>query len=82
MVICGRTAGGRSSFDVADLFLNHYRVIGSTMGTQADLERLVELVAAGDLDPVVGEEYDLEDTAAAFADMRSRDLFGKSIVHP
>lgn len=82
MVICGRTAGDRSSFDVADLFLNHYRVIGSTMGTQADLERLVELVAAGDLDPVVGEEYDLEDTAAAFADMRSRDLFGKSIVHP
>ncbi len=82
MVICGRTAGNESTFDVASLFLNHHRVVGSTMGTQADLERLVELVADGAFDPVVGEVYGLEETARAFADMQSRDLFGKSVVRP
>jgi NADPH:quinone reductase-like Zn-dependent oxidoreductase len=82
MVICGRTAGDRSSFDVADLFLNHYRILGSTMGTQPDLERLVGLVESGALDSIVGEEYDLDETEEAFADMQSRELFGKSVVHP
>jgi NADPH:quinone reductase-like Zn-dependent oxidoreductase len=82
MVVCGRTAGGQSTVDVARLFLNHHRVIGSTMGTQADLERLVDLVADGAFDPVVGREYDLESTREAFAEMQSRDLFGKSVVRP
>ncbi|WP_254534917.1 alcohol dehydrogenase catalytic domain-containing protein [Halomarina litorea] len=82
MVVCGRTAGGESTFDVARLFLSHHRIVGSTMGTQADLERLVDLVAEGAFDPVVGEEYPLDETAQAFADMQSRDLFGKSVVRP
>lgn len=82
MVVCGRTAGDKSSFDVARFFLNHHHVVGSTMGTQADLERLVDLAADGAFAPVVGREYNLEETERAFADMQSRDLFGKSVVRP
>lgn len=80
VVICGRTAGGRSEFDVTDLFLNHKRVVGSTMGTQVDLERLVDLVAAGELTPVVDETYPLEETGEAFAAMQRRDSVGKLVV--
>ncbi|MFB6304047.1 MAG: alcohol dehydrogenase catalytic domain-containing protein [Haloferacaceae archaeon] len=82
MVVCGRTAGGVSEIDVPDLFLGHKRVIGSTMGTQGDLERLVGLVADGALDPAVDREYDLSETAAAFADMADRDAVGKLVVRP
>lgn len=82
MAVCGRTAGGTSEIDVADLFLGHKRVVGSTMGTQWDLERLVTLVDDGRLDPVVDRTYSLEDTAQAFADMRERDAFGKLLVRP
>jgi NADPH:quinone reductase-like Zn-dependent oxidoreductase len=80
MVICGRTAGGRSEFDVARLFLDHQRVIGSTMGTQGDLETLVDLVATGDLDPEIEAAYPLAATDEAFAAMQDRAAVGKLLV--
>ena len=80
MVVCGRTAGRRSEIDVPDLFLGHKRVIGSTMGTQGDLETLVELVAAGDLDPEVEATYPLAATGDAFAAMQDREAVGKILV--
>jgi NADPH:quinone reductase-like Zn-dependent oxidoreductase len=80
MVICGRTAGSRSEFDVPDLFLGHKRVIGSTMGTQGDLETLVDLVATGDLAPEVEDAYPLAATGEAFAAMQDRDAVGKLLV--
>ena len=82
MVVCGRTAGRRSEIDVPDLFLGHKHVIGSTMGTQPDLETLVDLVAAGDLSPEIDDTYPLADTGAAFAAMRDRESVGKLIVTP
>ena len=80
MVVCGRTAGPTSEIDIAGLFRGHKRVIGSTMGTQADLERLVDLVAAGDLDPRIDRTFPLAETAAAFETMRERETLGKLVV--
>ncbi len=80
MVICGRTAGGQSEIEIADLFLSHKRIIGSTMGTQTDLETLVELVADGKLNPEIDDTYPLEETGAAFDAMQNRDSVGKLVV--
>ncbi|MDZ7700980.1 MAG: zinc-binding dehydrogenase [Halobacteriales archaeon] len=82
VVVCGRTAGDRSTVDVSDLFWQHKRLIGSSMGTQRDLERLVALVDAGHLEPVVDTEYPLEETPAAFEAMADRTLFGKAVIRP
>jgi NADPH:quinone reductase-like Zn-dependent oxidoreductase len=82
MVVCGRTAGGTSEINISRLFLGHKHVIGSTMGTQPDLETLVGLTADGTLDPIIGDEYPLDETGQAFADMQSRDAFGKLVVRP
>lgn len=82
MVVCGRTAGATSEINVPALFLNHTHLIGSTMGTQGDLERLVGLVADGTLDPVIGGEFALEETGRAFAEMQERERVGKLVVRP
>ncbi|MFC6991322.1 alcohol dehydrogenase catalytic domain-containing protein [Haladaptatus sp. GCM10025707] len=82
MVVCGRTAGNTSDIDIPDLFLGHKRVIGSTMGTQGDLERLVSLVAAGELEPEIDDTYPLAETGAAFAAMQNRNAVGKLVVTP
>jgi NADPH:quinone reductase-like Zn-dependent oxidoreductase len=82
MVVCGRTAGATSEIDIAHLFRSHQRVVGSTMGTQADLERLVALVADGDLDPRIDRTYPLAETADAFAAMRDRETLGKIVLTP
>lgn len=80
MVVCGRTAGQRSEIDIPDLFLDHKRLIGSTMGTQADLETLVELVANGELTPEIDATYPLAEAGAAFAAMQDRESVGKIVV--
>ena len=82
MVICGRTAGGVSEIDVAPFFLSHQHVVGSTMGTQDDLERLVDLVSEDAFEPPVDRTYALDETDRAFADMQRRDAFGKLVVKP
>ncbi|WP_231186687.1 zinc-binding dehydrogenase [Haladaptatus sp. DYF46] len=82
MAVCGRTAGGTSEIDIPDLFLGHKRVIGSTMGTQGDLETLVELVADGALTPEVDETYPLGKTGEAFAAMQDRESVGKLVITP
>ncbi|NIC00534.1 zinc-binding dehydrogenase [Halobacterium sp. R2-5] len=82
MVVCGRTAGGRSEIDIPDLFLGHKRIVGSTMGTQTDLETIVDLVAAGDVAPEVEDTYPLAETGDAFAAMQDRDTVGKLVVTP
>jgi NADPH2:quinone reductase len=80
MLVCGRTAGSASEIDVPDLFLGHKRIEGSTMGTQGELERLVDLVAAGEFTPAIEATYPLAETDAAFAAMRKRESVGKLVV--
>lgn len=82
VVICGRTADGRSTIDVQRLFLGHKEVVGSTMGTQGDLESIVSLVADGVFEPAIGQEYDLDGTGQAFHDMQDRDAFGQQLIRP
>ncbi|MFC5972827.1 alcohol dehydrogenase catalytic domain-containing protein [Halomarina salina] len=82
MAVCGRTAGGTSEIDITDLFLGHKRVIGSTMGTQGDLETLVGLVAEGALTPEIDGTYALDETGAAFEAMQERESVGKIVVTP
>lgn len=82
MVVCGRTAGPTSEIEIGDLFRTHQRIIGSTMGTQADLDRLVGLVADGDVDPRIDRVYPLSETDDAFEAMRDRETLGKIVVRP
>lgn len=82
MVICGATAGAISEFDAWDLFLRHKRIIGSTMGTQRDLRRVLDLVADGAFSPVVDKVYPLIETEQAFGDLRDRSQFGKLVIAP
>lgn len=81
-VVCGRTAGSRLDTPSAPFFLQHQELVGSTMGTQPELETLVGLAADGTFDPVVGGTYALSETADAFRDMADRDAFGKLVVEP
>jgi len=82
MAVCGRTAGRRSEIDIRELYVGQKRIVGSTMGTQSDLERLLSLVADGVLDPAIDGTYPLDATGEAFAAMRDRDSVGKLVVTP
>lgn len=81
-VVCGRTAGETMEIDLWDTYWNHKDLLGSTLGTQPDLQRVVDLSTEGALDAVVFDTYPLEETAQAFLDMSSREVFGNAVVTP
>lgn len=82
MAVCGRTAGNSSEIDNRTLYWQHKSIVGSTLGTQTDLETLVTLVADGRLEPVIGHRFDLGDIDRAFEVMDQGDVFGKIVVVP
>jgi len=80
LVSCGRTVDRFTEVDLMDVFWNHKRLLGSTMGTQGDLSALVEMVARNDLTPVVDDTVPLGSTTDAFDSLRQRNSFGKLLV--
>jgi D-arabinose 1-dehydrogenase-like Zn-dependent alcohol dehydrogenase len=81
-VVCGRTAGDTMEIDLWNTYWNHKDLLGSTLGTQPDLERVVGFFSKGAFDAVVYDTYPLADTAQAFLDMSSREVFGNAVVAP
>lgn len=82
MVVCGATAGPQCEVDVRSMYLDHQQLIGSTAGTQGDLETVLGFLQRKELSPIIGVEYPLQETAQAFTDMQERNFFGKILVRP
>lgn len=81
-VVCGRTAGNTMEIDLWNTYWNHKDLLGSTLGIQPDLKRVVDFLSEGALDAVVYDTYMLSNTAQAFLDMSSREVFGNAVVTP
>jgi NADPH:quinone reductase-like Zn-dependent oxidoreductase len=82
IVVCGATSGHLASIDLRRLFFLQLELVGSTMGTIDELHKLVELCAAGTVNPVIDSTHRLADAAEAFAVLKSGDVFGKIIIEP
>lgn len=68
--------------DLWNTYWNHKDLLGSTLGTQPDLERVVGFLGEGEINVVVYDTYPLEEIYRAFVDMSSRDVFGNAVVIP
>jgi 2-desacetyl-2-hydroxyethyl bacteriochlorophyllide A dehydrogenase len=82
IVTCGATAGREVTLNLWPLFVKQHRLIGSYGRNRADLETTLEWAAAGKLKPVIDSIFPLDQTAAAFAKLRSRQILGKVLVEP
>ena len=82
LVTCGATSGPSVALDLRYVFSRQLSVLGSIMGTRAELEQIARLVAAGTLRPVVDTVFPLGEARAAQERMGNRDVFGKLILAP
>jgi NADPH:quinone reductase-like Zn-dependent oxidoreductase len=82
IVTCGATAGRDVPFNLWPFFVKQQRLIGSYGRNRADLTTTLEWAAAGKLKPVIDSIYPLDQTAAAFAKLRSRNFLGKVLIEP
>jgi NADPH:quinone reductase-like Zn-dependent oxidoreductase len=80
LLTVGGTTGGDAVTPIPLMFGKHLRIIGSTMGTQADFEAVMAQVWAGHLQPVVDRVYPLHAYGAALDHLLSGSVFGKVVL--
>jgi len=82
IVTCGATAGREIPFNLWPFFVKQQRLIGSYGRDRRDLDATLAWAAAGKLKPVIDSVFPLNQTPAAFAKLRSRQVLGKVLVRP
>lgn len=82
LVTCGATTGPKGEVDLRLLFWNQLELIGSTMGTRAEFDAVMDLVWQRKLRPIVHRTFPLQDAQAAQETMRDGDFFGKLVLLP
>ncbi len=80
IVVSGATGGHQAVCDLRRIFFRQLRVVGSTMGTRDELERLVALCVTTGVRPLIDTELPLEQAHTAFARLASGDAFGKVVL--
>ena len=82
IVISGATSGSAPPADLSRLFFLQLQVIGSTMGTRAELTDLMALLVNTGLRPRVDSVLPLTDALDGLRAMESGDLIGKIVITP
>jgi NADPH:quinone reductase-like Zn-dependent oxidoreductase len=82
IVTCGATSGPTITIDTRFMFMRHLNLLGSFMGTKAELRYQMQFFADGRLKPVVDKTFELSDAVSAHERMENRQQFGKIILNP
>ena len=82
LVTCGATSGYRGETDLRFVFSKGLSILGSTMGSRAELLRVARLVGERRLKPVIDRVLPLERVADGHRAMAERSVFGKIILKP
>ena len=80
LVCSGGTSGLEATINIRALYRNHISMLFYVQGAKRDMERLVELVANGELSPVIDREYPLIDAALADDHLDTGKHFGRIVL--
>ena len=80
LVTCGATTGYDGKLDIRYLFTRQLSILGSFMGSKAELFPALELLRRGKLKPVIDVVMPLEKCADAHQRLEHREQFGKVVL--
>jgi NADPH:quinone reductase-like Zn-dependent oxidoreductase len=80
VIVCGSTSGAVASLELQRLFFLQIEVIGSTMGSKSELERLLALLSTSGVRPVIDSSFALADARDGFERLAGGDIFGKVVL--
>ncbi len=80
VLTCGATTGHDPEEDLRQIFFRQVSVIGSTMGSRADLATTLVLAGRGQLRAVLDRTLPLADAAIAHSLIESRQAHGKIVL--
>lgn len=76
----GCTTGPDATTDLARIFWNQLRILGSTMGTNEEFREVTALFNAGSLRPVVDKVFTPEECTRAYERLEAGEQFGKIVI--
>jgi NADPH:quinone reductase-like Zn-dependent oxidoreductase len=79
IVVSGATSGEAPSAELTRVFFLQLEVVGSTMGTRDELERLMRFCAERDIAPIIDETHPLSEARKGFQAMLEGDILGKIV---
>lgn len=80
ILVVGNTSGPFVNLDLRQVFARQVSIIGSTMGPQQDYVRVMNLVFAGRLRPVIGARLPLAEHREAQRRLQDFEVFGKVVL--
>jgi NADPH:quinone reductase-like Zn-dependent oxidoreductase len=80
LVTCGATTGADVKLDLRFLFSKQQTVMGTYMGTLGELHRVLKVVFAGKLRPVIDTTFPLAEAQAAHRRLEQKEQFGKVVL--
>ncbi len=79
VVLSGATTGDASPAELRRIFFLQLSVIGSTMGTRAELERLIQLCVSKGVRPTIDQTLALADARQGFEALLAGEQLGKIV---
>jgi len=76
----GCTTGPDATTDLARIFWNQLRVLGSTMGTPAEFREVTSLFRSGALRPVVDRVFKAPEGRSAYERLEAQEQLGKIVI--
>ena len=80
LVTCGATSGAEVTINLRLVFFKLLSILGSTMGSLAELHEIMRHVEAGRLKPVVDRVLAWEQVAEGHRLLETREVFGKVVL--
>lgn len=80
LVTCGATSGYAAETDIRQVFYRHLTILGSFMGSKAELLEAMKFIETGKIRPVVDQVLPLAEARRAHELMEDRAQFGKLVL--
>lgn len=80
IVVSGSTSGHLAEVDLRRVFFLQLEIVGSTMGTRAELSDLLDLMVTRGIRPVVDGVFGFTEARDAFSRLAEGDAFGKIVL--
>jgi NADPH:quinone reductase-like Zn-dependent oxidoreductase len=82
LVTCGATSGFAAQTDIRQIFYRHLTVLGSFMGSKAELLEAMKFIENGKIRAIVDQVLPLAEARRAHELMEDRAQFGKLVLVP
>jgi 2-desacetyl-2-hydroxyethyl bacteriochlorophyllide A dehydrogenase len=82
LITCGATTGPTVTIDLRYLYMRQTTLMGSMMGTRAELLDAAKWMGAGRIQATIDSVMPLKEARAAHERMNDRKLFGKIVLTP